>query len=137
MNTNDLPVKNIRTDLLYPELSYKIIGALFEVFNKLGPGYLEKYYQNAIAVSLKESGLKFKEQVYAPLIFKDIKIGKCFFDFLVEDKIVLELKVGDRFSKHDIEQIHSYLKVNDLKLGLLVNFTSQGVRFKRIINVKN
>ncbi len=134
MNTNDLPVKNIRTDLLYPELSYKIVGALFEVFNKLGPGYLEKYYQRAIAVSLKEVGLKFKEQLYAPLIFKEVKIGKCFFDFLVEDKIVLELKTGDRFSKKDIEQIHSYLKINKLQLGLLINFTSQGVRFKRILN---
>jgi len=137
VKTNNLPVKNIRTDLLYPELSYKIIGALFEVFNKLGQGYLEKYYQRAIAISLKESGLKFKEQVYAPLIFKDVKIGKCFFDFLVEDKIVLELKTGDRFSKKDIGQIHSYLKVNNLQLGLLVNFTSQGVKFKRIINTKN
>ena len=134
MNTNDLPVKNIRTDLLYPELSYKIVGALFEVFNKLGPGYLEKYYQRAIAVSLKEVGLKFKEQLYAPLIFKEVKIGKCFFDFLVEDKIVLELKTGDRCSKKDIEQIHSYLKINKLQLGLLINFTSQGVRFKRILN---
>ena len=134
MNTNDLPVKNIRTDLLYPELSYKIVGALFEVFNKLGPGYLEKYYQRAIAVSLKEVGLKFKEQLYAPLIFKEVKIGKCFFDFLVEDKIVLELKTGDRFSKKDIEQIHYYLKINKLQLGLLINFTSQCVRFKRILN---
>ena len=129
--------KNIRTDLLYPELSYKIIGVTFEVYNKLGPGYLEKYYQRAIAIALKDSGLKYREQVYASLMFKNVKIGKCFFDFLIEDKIVLELKIGDRFSKQDIEQIHSYLKVNNLKLGLLVNFTSQGVRFKRIINTKD
>ncbi len=109
---------------------------MFEVFNKLGPGYLEKYYQRAISASLKEGNLKFKEQLYAPLIFKDTKIGKCFFDFLVEDKIVLELKTGDRFSKKDIGQIYSYLKVKNLELGLLVNFTNQGVRFKRILNVR-
>lgn len=127
-------VKNIRTDLLYPELSYKVIGTTFEVYNHLGPGYLEKYYQKAISVALKESGLKFKEQVYAPLTFKNERIKKCFFDFLVEDKIVLELKIGDRFSKQDIGQIHSYLKVSKLKLGLLINFTSLGVKFKRIVN---
>lgn len=132
-----ISAKKIRTDLLYPELSYKIIGSLFEVFNKLGPGYLEKYYQNAISVSFKDVGLTFKEQVYTPLIFKNTKIGRCFLDFLIEDKIILELKVGDRFSRQDIEQIHSYLKANSLQLGLLVNFTSQGVKFKRIINAKN
>jgi len=92
------PIKNIRNDLLHPELSYKIVGATFEVYNNLGPGYLEKYYQRAIAVALKESGLKFKEQVYATLIFKDVKIGKCFFDFLIEDKIVLELKITSRLN---------------------------------------
>jgi len=135
VKTNNLPVKKTRNDLLYADLSYKIIGALFEVFNKLGPGYLEKYYQRAIATGLKEIGLKFQEQLYAPLIFKGVKIGKCFFDFLVEDKIVLELKTGDRFSKKDIEQIYSYLKIKNLKLGLLVNFTNQGVKFRRIINI--
>jgi len=136
VKTNSLPVKNIRTDLLHPGLSYKIIGALFEVYNKLGPGYLEKYYQKAIAVSLKEIGLNFKEQVYAPLLFKDVKIGKCFFDFLVEDKIVLELKTGDRFSRQDIEQIYSYLKIKKLQLGLLINFTRHGIKSKRILNIK-
>ena len=134
MKTNNLPTKKIRNDLLYPDLSYKIIGVLFEVFNKLGPGYLEKYYQRAVATGLKEVDLKFQEQLYAPLVFKGVKIGKCFFDFLVEDKIVLELKTGGRFSKKDIEQLFSYLKVKNLQLGLLVNFTNQGVKFKRIIN---
>ena len=54
----------------------------------------------------------------------------------MEDKIVLELKTGDRFSRQDIEQIYSYLKINNLKLGLLVNFTSRGIKFKRILNIK-
>lgn len=129
-------MKNLRDDLLYPELSYKIIGILFEVSNKIGSGCLEKYYQRATVASFKETGLKFQEQVYVPFIFKDVKIGKCFLDFLVEDKIVLELKTGDRFSRQDIEQIYSYLKINNLKLGLLVNFTSRGIKFKRILNIK-
>ena len=129
-------MKNLRDDLLYPELSYKIIGILFEISNKIGAGCLEKHYQRATAASFKEAGIKFKEQVYVPLIFKDIKIGKCFLDFLVEDKIVLELKTGDRFSRGDIEQVYSYLKINNLKLGLLVNFTRRGIKSKRILNIK-
>lgn len=129
-------MKNLRDDLLYPELSYKIIGILFEVSNKIGPGCLEKYYQKTTGASFKEAGLKFKEQVCVPFIFKDVKIGKCFLDFLVENKIILELKTGDRFSRKDIEQIYSYLKANNLKLGLLVNFTSHGIKFKRILNIE-
>lgn len=128
-------MKNLRDDLLYPELSYKIIGILFEVSNSIGAGCLEKYYQRATAVALKEAGLKFKEQVYTPVFFKDIQVGKSFLDFLVEDKIILELKTGDRFARQDIEQIYSYLKINNLQLGLLVNFTRHGIKSKRILNI--
>jgi len=127
--------KKIRNDLLYPELSYKIIGLLFEVSNEIGSGCLEKYYQKAIALSFEEAGLKFKEQVYVPFTFKNIKIGRCFLDFLVEDKIVLELKTSDRFSRQDIEQIYSYLKINNLNLGILASFTSHGLKSKRILNI--
>lgn len=70
-----------RKDLLYPELSYKIIGVLFEVYNSLGCGYKEIYYQRAIASVLKEGGLAFKEQVPAKIKFKDQIIGKVFLIF--------------------------------------------------------
>lgn len=63
-------------------------------------------------------------------------IGKYFLDFLVEDKIIVEIKQGNYFSKSHIEQIHNYLKANNLKLGLLANFTMNGVKIKRIVNLK-
>ena len=91
--------KNTTASLLYPELSYKIVGTLFQVSNKLGGGYLEKYYQKAVAECLKTEGLKFAEQVHAPFMFNGVKIGQCFLDFLIEDKIILELKKGNRFFK--------------------------------------
>ena len=62
----------IKKDLIYPEISYQIIGILFEVYNQLGPGYSEKYYQKAVAIELKRCGLSFKEQVFEPLKFKRI-----------------------------------------------------------------
>jgi GxxExxY protein len=124
-----------RKDLIYPELSYTIIGILFEVYNNFGPGHKEKYYQKAVAASLKEAGLSFKEQVYSPIIFKERNIGKYYLDFLIENKIVLETKSGEKFLKQNISQIYSYLKIENLKLGILANFTKEGLKFKRILNL--
>ncbi len=122
--------------LVYPDLSYKIIGILFSVFNELGYGYQEKYYQKAIAITFKENEIKFKEQVFTPLEFKGQKIGGYYLDFLIEDKLILEIKKGERFSKTNIEQVYAYLKRFNLRLGIIANFTKEGLRYKRIINIK-
>jgi GxxExxY protein len=76
----------IKKDLIYPELSYRIIGILFEVYNSVGSGYHEKYYQGSIAVSLQKARFLFREQAYAPLNFKDEKIRSY---FLIDNKIIL------------------------------------------------
>jgi len=123
-----------RKDLIYPKLSYQIIGILFDVYNELGGGHYEKYYQKAIA--FKKCGLFFKEQIYVPLNFKGNKIGNYYLDFLIGNKIVLEIKRGEKFRKKDIEQLYSYLKATNLRLGIIANFTKSGVRFKRILNIK-
>jgi GxxExxY protein len=124
-----------RDDLIYPELSYKITGILFEVFNELGPGLRENYYQKAIAEELNKNNLIFKEQVFIPLKYNSKTIGKYFLDFLIEDKIVLEIKKGDFFRPSNMKQIVEYLKVTNLPLGLLANFTNAGVKIKRILNI--
>ena len=124
-----------REDLIYPELSYQLIGILFDVYNKLGYGHSEKVYQKAVAVALKNSNLKFKEQVYAPLKYENERIGSNYFDFLVENKVVIELKKGDRFIKAHIEQVYQYLKFFNFKLGLLVYFAPRNLHFKRIVNL--
>jgi len=79
--------------------------------------------------------LKFKEQLYAPVMFQNKKIGSYYLDFLIADKIILELKKGDRFYKKDIEQTFAYLKTHNIKLGLLARFTNHGVKVKRIVNI--
>lgn len=126
-----------RKDLVYPELSYQIVGALFEVHNDIGPGHHEKYYQRALAKALKECKLPFQEQVHVSLTFKGEKVGAYYLDFLITDKVILEIKKGDRFSKRHINQILSYLKIKDLKLGIIANFGADGVKFKRIININS
>lgn len=127
-----------RQDLLYPQLSYQIIGILFDVSNSLEYGYQERYYQKAIAVKMKELNVNFQEQ--APIKIKindDSSLGIYFLDFIVEGKIVLEIKKEDKFLKKNIEQIFAYLKATNLKLGILANFTKKGLQFKRIVNINN
>lgn len=125
-----------REDLLYPKLSYKIIGILFEVDNSLGPGHKEKYYENAVAEALRTEGLKFEQQLHIPLLFNEKPVGRYFLDFLVDDKIVLELKQGNFFSKKNIDQVYSYLKANKLQLGIIAQFTSEGVKYRRVVNLR-
>ena len=124
-----------RADLVYPELSYKIVGVLFGVYNDLGYGLRERNYQNAISVGLKEAGLKFTEQLYCPVIYKGENIGKNYFDFLIENKVVLEIKKGDKFSKSHIDQVYNYLVSANLKLGILAYFSPKNIHFKRIVNL--
>jgi GxxExxY protein len=124
-----------RKDLIYPDLSYKIIGALFGTANEIGVGHKEKFYQKALAQVLNEKGIKYKEQLPSKIYYKEKYIGIYYFDFLIEDKIVLEIKVKSYFSKKDMDQIYSYLKANNLKLGILAHFTKSGVRIKRIVNI--
>lgn len=125
-----------RQDLVYPELCFQIVGALFETFKELGHGYQERYYQRAIANELKLQGLNFKEQVSIPLEYKGNKIGRYFLDFLIEDKVVLEIKRDRSFSRKNLEQVLAYLKAYKLKLGIVAVFTPDGVRYKRIVNLK-
>jgi GxxExxY protein len=128
------PTKN--KEVVYPELSYKIVGILFEVCRNLGSNHREKYYQEAVKNELIKNKIKFKEQLYLPLDYKGNKIGKYFLDFLVEDKIILELKKGSIFHRQNIDQVLSYLKTSNLKLGIIANFTREGVKFYRVLNIK-
>lgn len=129
-------VKNIIDDLIYPELSYAIVGCSFEVYNELGFGHAEKAYQKALAISLKKNNLNFKEQVYFPLKFQGETVGRGYCDFVVEGKVIVELKKNDRFSKANIDQVNQYLKASNLKLALLINFTKSGAIYKRLVNIK-
>ncbi len=124
-----------RDDLLYPELSYRIIGAAYEVFNELGPGMQERTYQRAFANELRKRGIHFAEQVYVPVKYKDEVAGTYYLDFVFEDKIVGELKCGDYFRPQNIRQVVNYLKMTGYVLALLINFTREGVRQKRILNM--
>ncbi len=124
-----------RNDLLYPELSYAIIGCAFDVYNTLGSGYHEKYYQKALMEAFVQKGISFQSEVSFPIRYKEKIIGRKRLDFLVEERIVVELKKGNAFAKSHIDQVLEYLRMKNLKLAILINFGGQGVVFKRIINL--
>ena len=121
-------------ELIYPKLSYTIVGILFKVHTELGGKYQEKYYQRAVEVALKEVGLPYQKEISVDLSFKGKKIGKYFLDFLIEDKIILELKATPRFNRDDFRQVMAYLKAKNLKLGILANFRGEKLVFKRVLN---
>jgi len=121
--------------VIYPQLSYKIIGILYKVYNKIGFGYQEKYYQRALKVELEKQKIIFKEQFPISLRYDQVNIGKYYIDFLIDNKIVLELKTEERFYDRDYRQILSYLKSTKLKLGILARFSKKGVYYRRILNL--
>ena len=125
-----------RSDIIFPELSYKLVGVLYSVHSQMGHGFLERYYQKAIAAELAKNNIKFEEQVKVELIIAGESIASGFTDFIIEEKIILEIKQGDTFLKTNIDQLNSYLKMSKLQLGILANFTQRGLLYKRILNVR-
>lgn len=120
--------------LYYKDLSYEINGCLFEMFNKVGFGYQEKHYQSILEEILKLNHIIYKKELCCKIIFNNRIIAKYFLDFLIDEKIVLELKVANDFYSQHINQVLSYLKAKNLKLGILAIITKNGVETKRIVN---
>lgn len=115
------------------ELTYKIIGISYNVFNRLGYGYQEKYYQRAFANELDNLKIKYDKEKLIRIKYQNDIIGRYFVDFEIEGQLVVELKVANDFYKKYINQVLAYLKARQLKLGLLILFTRTGIKIKRLI----
>ena len=115
------------------QLTYKINGAIFEVNRVLGGGFLEKVYENALVLELRNQGLKADAQVPISVFYKDEVVGEYLADILVEDKVILELKAVDQLQKVYEAQLLNYLKATGIKVGLLVNFKHPKADIKRFI----
>lgn len=119
------------------EISKIIIGAAIEVHKQLGPGLLESSYEACLAYELKQQGLNIQTQVALPIVYKEVKLNAGYrIDLLVENKIIIELKSVDALADIHTAQLLTYLKLRNIKLGLLINFNSVRVidGVKRIIN---
>ena len=115
------------------ELTYSINGAVFEVNRILGPGFLEKVYENALLMELKTRGIKAAAQYPINVRYKDQIVGECFADLLVEDQVIIELKTVDKIEKIHEAQLLNYLKATGMNVGLLVNFKNTKADIKRLV----
>ena len=120
-------------NVVYPELSYRIMGAIFEVHKTLGPGFVESVYEKALIDEFRRTGLKVEVQKPIILSYKDKQVGKHRLDIVVEGKVVIELKSVARFCAQHQKQLLSYLKASGCKLGILVNFARSRVQYKRVV----
>ena len=111
----------------------KLIGAVYEVSNVLGAGFLEKVYERALLRELASVGLQAQAQVRFPVIYKGYCVGEYLSDIVVENEIVVELKCVESFTNEHLAQCINYLKATNLKLALLVNFQKPKVEWKRIV----
>jgi GxxExxY protein len=105
------------------EVSYLIRGVVFDVYNRLGPGLFESVYEEILFYELQKIGLEVKRQVPLPIIWDDIKMEHGYrIDLLVENKVIVEIKSIENLAPVHFKQIATYLKLSNLKLGLLINF---------------
>jgi GxxExxY protein len=120
--------------IIHREPSYQIMKAVFEVHNTLGPGYLEKVYEEALAVELELLNIPFERQKEITVIYKVRHVGQHRLDFVIDGRIVLELKSVSTLANVHKKQVLSYVKATDLRLGILVNFATLRVQSERIAN---
>lgn len=123
-----------KNNLVYPELSYVIMGILFEVHNKLGTKYQEKHYQRAIEIKLKGLKIPYQKELNIDINFEKEKIGKLFIDFVIDNKIVLEIKKVPKVTQDYVKQVLRYLNALNLKLGIIANFQHQKLEYIRVLN---
>ena len=117
-------------------LTEKIIGAAYSVANILGFGFLEKVYENALAVELKALGMKVEQQKPVSVFYKGVNVGDYIADLLVEDSVLIELKSVKNLSDIHKSQLLNYLVATNKSVGLLINFGSPRIEIKRVLNSK-
>ncbi|OHD62395.1 MAG: GxxExxY protein [Spirochaetes bacterium GWF1_41_5] len=119
-------------ELLYKEITDKIMKGFYDVYNELGRGFLENVYENALIIALKEYGLSLEQQKGINVYFRNELVGEYRVDILVENKIILELKACRKFAPEHEAQIIHYLKATGMSVGMLLNF-GDVPEFKRVV----
>jgi GxxExxY protein len=115
---------------LHSEITSKIIKAYYKVYNKLGYGFLEKVYENALLVELRKSDLKCCKQTPIEVYYDQNKVGFYIADIIVEDSVIIEIKAAECLSESHEAQLTNYLRATDIEVGILLNFGKKP-EFKR------
>ena len=123
-------------DYKFKEITEKIIGSSMKVHAALGNGFQEVIYQRALEIEFEEAGLKFSRELSMPIYYKGRNIGERRVDFFVEEKIMVELKAIIQLENVHLAQAKNYLEAYNMEVGLLINFGSISLQFKRLGNQK-
>jgi GxxExxY protein len=122
-------------DILFKDESYKIIGACMKVHRKLGPGFLESVYSEALEIEFQKAGIPYEKEKKLPVYYEDIKLKKYFrADYVCFDSIIVELKATNYTIQADRDQTLNNVKATKFKLGLLINFGMPSLKYYRLVN---
>ncbi len=121
-------------DLIYKEEVYIIIGAAMEVHNELGNGFLEAVYQEALSLELEEQNIPFEKEKEIEIYYKDLRLDKKYrADFFCYNKIIVEIKALSELTGEHQSQLLNYLKATEEKVGVLINFGTKSLEYKRMV----
>jgi GxxExxY protein len=123
--------------MIYEEITHKIIGCAMKVHSTLGNGFQEVIYQRALAIEMTKQGLGFQREMEMTIYYEGEDIGTRRVDFFVEERIMVELKAITELNDSNLNQCRNYLEAYNLPVGLLINFGSNSLQYKRIYNSKH
>ncbi len=126
----------IKNNLVHGTLTGKIIGAAMEVHRHLGPGFLENVYEEALAYEFELQNISFEKQKEIPVIYKNKQVKHFICDFLIDKKVVVEIKAIKEIGEIEKLQVINYLKAGVFEVGLLINFGCKSLEYKRLVNTK-
>ena len=126
MNTNE-------HKLLLKNEVYEIVGCAMDVLNELGHGLLEKPYENALVVEFALKNIEYAQQKRFNVLYKGVKVGEYIPDLIAMGQIVVDTKVIDRITDHEIGQVMNYLRITGLRVGLILNFKHPKLEWKRVV----
>ncbi len=122
-----------RHELILKEEVFQVVGCAMEVLNELGHGLLEKPYENALVVEFGLHGIPFRQQPRFDVLYKGVSVGEYIPDLITHGQLVVDTKVIDRITDHEIGQMMNYLKITGLTVGVIINFKHAKLERKRIV----
>ncbi len=125
-------ITQMKEEYKYSDITGKTIGCAMKVHSTLGNGFQEVIYQRALAIEMEIQGLRFAREVEMPIYYQEVEIGTRRVDFLVEEKVLVELKALTQLEDVHMAQALNYLEAFKLEIGLLLNFGAKSLQFKRL-----
>ena len=121
------------SDILFKELSYRVVGLAMKVHSGLGGGFLEKVYENALMLLLEKEGIPARQQAPISVYFEGQSVGDYFADILVDGKVILELKTAEKIGDAHRAQVIHYLRATGIRLAMILNFGKKSFEYERLV----